>query len=139
MGSYPENVEKTKTCLCKKFSAGGEFSQTKIANVCGSNPRTPPNHLPLLQDKIVCGEMKLVKVEGKNRWTLVVPDDEFESPLQAMKKELMEKFHALSSSNTKQPTSSTREKQLYNSESQSLEQMKEELRERFEELKTQRN
>jgi len=82
MGStYPENVRKTKACLCEKFSAGGEFSRAKVADVCGSNPKTPGNHLPLLQDKIICGEKKLVKVEGKNRWTMVIPDDPFESPL----------------------------------------------------------
>lgn len=86
MGSpYPKNVRKTKACLCKEFSPGDEFSQAKVADACGSNPKTPGNHLPLLQDQIICGEKKLVKVEGKNRWTLVVPDDPFESPLEEQK------------------------------------------------------
>lgn len=110
---YLENLRKTRRCLCEKFTEGGEFSQTKVAEVCGSNPNTPRKHLPILQNQIICEEKKLVKVEGRNRWTLVVPDDEFESPPPltseeveacrdvlgdlAMKFELLRRFEALKS------------------------------------------
>ena len=85
MSSHPAWINKTKKCLCKLFEPGGEFSPNKLVETCtraGMSPKnwgTAKKHLTELRNQIICGEKKLVKldVEGKERWTEVVPDDPF--------------------------------------------------------------
>lgn len=78
MTTYKAWIEKSLKCLCYKFQPGGLFSPNKFAEKCGENFNTAKKHLNELINTIACGK-KLVSV-GPSQYTLVVPDDPFESP-----------------------------------------------------------
>jgi len=76
MGTYEVWIEKSVKCLCDRFDPGGLFSPNKFAEKCGENFNTAKKHLNELVNTTACGK-KLVEV-GRDRYTLVVPDDPFE-------------------------------------------------------------